>query len=195
MLEATPHIDDEEFRRFTAELVARATRGTAKIRAVPRDDAEDSVQDAWERELRKNKRGKPFPEDAELMAHMSATVGDTAVEHHRRLRRKKEVPPEKRVSLAVVSEEAAAVVGGDLEEEVLSRLAAGDIAKALAELADPQVQGLAVLSALDHSDAEAGSKLGLSANEVDAARHRLKRKRVPIAKKINKTLSNGREDD
>ena len=129
------------------------------------------------------------------MAHMSATVADTAVEHRRRWLRKKEVPPKQRVSLEVVSDAAAAIVGGDLEEEALARMAADEISDALSETVDLDVQRLAVLSALGYTDIAAGNALGLSVRDVDAARHRLKRKRVPLAQKIDTTLSERREDD
>lgn len=196
MLEATPRIEDDEFRGVTAELVARAEHGAGRIRAVPQADAEDVVQDAWEREIRKNKKRKrSFPQGDQLMAHMSATVADTAVEHRRRWLRKKEVPPKQRVSLEVVSDAAAAIVGGNLEEEALARMAADEISDALSETVDLDVQRLAVLSALGYTDIEAGSALGLSVRDVDAARHRLKRKRVPLAQKIDTTLSERREDD
>jgi DNA-directed RNA polymerase specialized sigma24 family protein len=196
MLEPTPRIEEDEFRSVTAELVARAERGAGRIRAVPKAEAEDVVQDAWEREIRKNKKRKrSFPQGDQLVAHMSATVADTAVEHRRRWLRKKEIPPTQRVSLEVVSDAAAAVVGGDVEEEVLARMAADQISEALSETVDPDVQRLAVLSALDYTESEAGSALGLSAHEMDAARHRLKRRRLPLAQKIDKTLSERREDD
>ena len=195
-MEPTPRIEEDEFRSVTAELVARAERGAGRIRAVPTAEAEDVVQDAWEREIRKNKkRTRSLPQGDQLMAHMNATVADTTVEHRRRWLRKKEIPPKQRVSLEVVSDAAAAVIGGDVEEEVLARIAADQISEALSETVDQDVQRLAVLSALDYTDTEAGSVLGLSANEIDAARHRLKRRRVPLAEKIDKTLSERREDD
>jgi DNA-directed RNA polymerase specialized sigma24 family protein len=190
MVEPTQRIDRAEFESVTQTLVARAKRGTGQVARVAPDDAEDVVQDAWEKELRKKKQ---LPRGPNLLAHVNRALADTSVDHRRRELRKREVPANKRVPLELAPE-AEEVVGGDTEDQVLAALRAREIFEAARSRLDPQAVQFAILDTLDFEEKEAAEAMGASPLEAGAARKRVRRAGADIARAINHELARKLDD-
>jgi DNA-directed RNA polymerase specialized sigma24 family protein len=181
MVEPTRRVERDEFETVSRTLVSRAKTGTAHIARVAVDDAEDVVQDAWEKELRKN---SPLPRGNRLLGHIGKALADTSIDHRRRQQRKKEFPPETRVSFEALE----GVVGGDAEEQALAALQARELYEVTKARLDPQAVKLAILSTLQFEEHEAAELLGLTDLEAGAARTRVRRARSDIAEAISHQL-------
>jgi DNA-directed RNA polymerase specialized sigma24 family protein len=180
LVEAGQGIARAEFELVSRTLVARAKHGAGRITRVPEADAEDVVQDAWEKELRKNPE---LPHGRRLRQYMHQAVVDTSAQHKRSRHLKRVIPPERQVPLDVAS--AAEVVGGDSEEQALAAICADEIFDALSEHLDEEAIDYAVLDALEYQEKEIAQAMEISPAASGAARKRVSRARGAIARSIN----------
>jgi DNA-directed RNA polymerase specialized sigma24 family protein len=184
MVEARQEIARHEFESVTRTLVARAKLGSGRISRISEADAEDVVQDAWEKELRRNEE---LPSGPRLLPHLHEAVVDTSAEHRRRRRRKREVPQDRLVALDAAPE-AAEVLGGNTEEQALAAIRVGEIFDAMHTHLDDEAVEYTVLDALDFQEKEIAAALDMAPSEPGAARKRVSRARGAIAKSINRRL-------
>ena len=180
-MEAGQGIARAEFELVSRTLVARAKRGAGRITRVPEADAEDVVQDAWEKELRKNPE---LPRGRRLRQYMHQAVVDTSADHQRTRHLKRAIPPERQVPLDVAGD-GVAVIGGNSEEQALAAICADEIFDALNEHLDQEAIDYAVLDALEYQEKEIAQAMEISPAASGAARKRVSRARGAIARSIN----------
>jgi RNA polymerase sigma factor (sigma-70 family) len=179
MVEARPRIDSAVFEAVSRELAGRARSGRGRVSAVPSVDAEDVVQDAWEKLVRQGK----LPPGRHLNAHAHEALVDASRNYWRSRRRKKDVPPRQLIQLDDAPEDQLA--SGESEERKVAALATREIVDALANVLDAEAQSYVVLDALGLEEKEIAITLGVSAREAGAARKRVNRNRSAIAETIN----------
>jgi|GEM_PF-6815859 len=189
MVEAKRHVERAEFDAITRRLLARAEGGRGRVRRIPSADAEDVVQDAWEKTV-KQRRG--IPETDKLEAHVHEALVDTASDYWRTRRLKRQIPLE--ALQALDARIAERIPSEESEEAKVAALRVREISSALREQLDPQATRFAILDALDLSEKEIAERLGVSGNETGAIRKRFNRARPAIAKAINHDSKDTKEE-
>ena len=184
MVEARQEVARHEFESVTRTLVTRVKLGSGRISRISEADAEDVVQDAWEKELRRNEE---LPTGPRLLSHLHEAVVDTSAEHRRRRCRKREVPQDHLISLDEAPE-TAEVSDGNTEEQALAAMRANEIFDAMRTHLDDDAIEYTVLDALDFQEKEIAAALNMAPSEPGAARKRVSRARGAIAKSINRRL-------
>lgn len=180
MVEARQEVQRAEFDAISRRLQARAEGGRGDIRRIPSADAEDVVQDAWEKTV-KQERG--IPNHDELEAHVHRALIDTSTDYWRTKRLKRQIPAEALHALDARTEETVASV--ESEEQTLAAIRAQEITAALGEHLDPLAVRYAVLDALEFTEKEIAEALDVDETEVGAIRKRVSRARQAIARAIN----------
>jgi RNA polymerase sigma factor (sigma-70 family) len=189
MVEAKVQVEREEFDAITRRLLARAEGGRGSVRSIPRADAEDVVQDAWEKAV-KQKRG--LPEGDQLEAHVHQALVDTATDYWRTRLRKREIPRKTLQRLDAEIEEQ--VRGEDGEEARLAALRAREILRTLRNETDRQVEMFATLAALGYSEREIAEQLRIDEREAGAIRKRFARARPALRAALGQDNDTQKED-
>lgn len=189
MVEAKREVERAEFEVITRRLIGRAAVGRGRVAAVGGADAEDVVQDAWEKLVR---QGKPFPRGDALEAHVHTALVDTSVDHGRARRRKKAVPPE---LVEPIEEIPEAELGLDYpHDQRLAALQARQLYESLLAIVGQDATMYAVLDALGFEEKEIASRLQISERDGGALRKRVSRARAAISKDINRQSHAPKED-
>jgi DNA-directed RNA polymerase specialized sigma24 family protein len=188
-MEVSHEVERAEFETITDRLVRRASTGRGRVTAVGRGDAEDVVQDAWEKRVR---QGTPLPRGRNLEAHLHEALVDVSTDHRRSRRRKSVVPAEKIVQLETVPEDDLGLV--DPHERHLAALQARELYETALEVLGEAAMAYAVLDALDLSEKEIAVELGISEREASALRKRVSRARPRIAEAIGRPTKTEKED-
>lgn len=181
MVEARRQIERAEFESISKRLVARAEGGRGRVRRIPSADADDVVQDAWEKTVRQKRE---FPEGDELEAHVHQALVDTASDYWRTRRLNRKVPPEALTYLDTTIEECVPAKE-NTEERALAELRAREIRAALRQELDALTERYAILDALDLTEKEIADRLGIGLREVDAIRKRFNRSRGALAEAVD----------
>jgi DNA-directed RNA polymerase specialized sigma24 family protein len=189
MVEAKHEVGRAEFEAVTRRLVARAETGRGRVTAVPTPDAEDVVQEAWEKRLRQS---DPLPDGRQLEAHIHEALVDTSFDYWRSRRRRKDVPPDQLIPL----EDAAGQLprAADTEEARIAAVRARQIYEAALRIVGPETAAYAVLDALDLDEKEIARKLEISEREAGRLRKRVTRARSALANAISHHSSSTKED-
>lgn len=189
MVEARREVERDQFEAVTRRLVGRAEAGRGRVSAVPSADAEDVVQDAWEKLVR---QGAPLPRGQQLEAHAQQALVDTSTDYWRSRRRKKDVPPDRLIALDDAPQEQ---LGSDeSEERRIAALRTREIYEAMTRIIDEQAVAYAVLDALGLDEKEIACELEISERDAGAARKRVSRARLAIAQAINHRPTTTKED-
>jgi DNA-directed RNA polymerase specialized sigma24 family protein len=189
MVEANMQVERAEFDAITRRLLARAAGGRGRVRRIPSADAEDVVQDAWEKKVRQ-KRG--LHEVENLEAHVQQALVDTSRDYWRRERRKGQIP---RGALRPLDAEVEERVASEESEETwLGVLRAREIRRALHEETDEEVERFAILETLDFSEKEIADQLGLEPREAGAIRKRFARARPALREALGQAPDTQKEE-
>lgn len=189
MVEAKPEIGRAEFEAITTRLVARAANGRGRVTAVPNPDAEDVVQDAWEKRLR---QGNPLPDGPQLEAHVQQALVDTSVDYWRSRRRRKDVPSDQLIPLDEASDDVPHAP--DTEEARVAALRARQIYEAAVGIVGPDAAAYAVLNALDLTEKEIAHQLEVPEREAGRLRKQVSRAQAALAEAIDHKSTTTKED-
>lgn len=174
MVEARLEVEQAEFEAITRRLVARAEGGRGRVSRVPRADAEDVVQDAWEKAVKR----KRVPAKGKLESHLQEALVDTASDYRRRETRRRQIPRAALQELDATVEET--IASNDSAESVLGIVRAREILAALHARGDRAVELYAILDALGYTEEEIAEHLGTSELETGAIRKRCARMRPAL---------------
>lgn len=189
MVEAKPEIGRVEFETVTRRLVARAVTGRGRVTAVPTPDAEDVVQDAWEKRLR---QGDPLPDGPQLEAHVQQALVDTSIDYWRSRQRRKDVPPDQLIQLDETSDDVPHAP--DTEEARIAALQVRQIYEATLGIVGQHAAAYAVLDALDLTEKEIANQLEVSEREAGRLRKQVSRAQAALAEAIDYTPTTTKED-
>jgi DNA-directed RNA polymerase specialized sigma24 family protein len=188
MVEAKQEVQRAEFDAISRRLQARAKGGRGDIRRIPSADAEDVVQDAWEKTV-KQKRG--IPNHDELEAHVHRALIDTSTDYWRTKRLKRQIPAKALQTLDARTEET--VASPESDERILAAMRVAEISAVLGEHLDPLAARYAVLDALEFTEQEIAEALDVDEADVGAIRKRVSRARQAIAGAINHEMTSKEE--